>query len=136
MASGPAGLFAVRENWLFEPQNLSIHLKQSYGLAPSALAYYPSRVARQYGHHQAIPDYTRFEGGLLKQVEAKIGESVRTGEFSILKREPNGSEEIELGKSEGVTLQKKCAFATNICDRCVAMKMRPIAMVGSFIRAT
>ncbi|KDP21994.1 hypothetical protein JCGZ_03134 [Jatropha curcas] len=25
MASGPAGLFAVRENWLFEPQNLSIH---------------------------------------------------------------------------------------------------------------
>ncbi|KDP39807.1 hypothetical protein JCGZ_04906 [Jatropha curcas] len=25
MASSPAGLFAVRENWLFEPQNLSIH---------------------------------------------------------------------------------------------------------------
>ncbi|KDP20653.1 hypothetical protein JCGZ_03946 [Jatropha curcas] len=25
MASGPAELFAVRENWLFEPQNLSIH---------------------------------------------------------------------------------------------------------------
>ncbi|KDP40401.1 hypothetical protein JCGZ_03880 [Jatropha curcas] len=25
MAFGPAGLFAVRENWLFEPQNLGIH---------------------------------------------------------------------------------------------------------------
>ncbi|KDP39419.1 hypothetical protein JCGZ_03701 [Jatropha curcas] len=25
MASGPAGLFVVRENRIFEPQNLSIH---------------------------------------------------------------------------------------------------------------
>ncbi|KDP39757.1 hypothetical protein JCGZ_02777 [Jatropha curcas] len=31
------------------------------------LAYYPSCVARQYGHHQAIPNYTWFEGGLLTQ---------------------------------------------------------------------
>ncbi|KDP44675.1 hypothetical protein JCGZ_19490 [Jatropha curcas] len=25
MAFGPAGLFAVRENWLFQPQNLGVH---------------------------------------------------------------------------------------------------------------
>ncbi|KDP47082.1 hypothetical protein JCGZ_03890 [Jatropha curcas] len=30
-----------------------------------AHAYYPSRVARQYGRHKAVLDYTRFEGGLI-----------------------------------------------------------------------
>ncbi|KDP23168.1 hypothetical protein JCGZ_00079 [Jatropha curcas] len=30
-----------------------------------ALAYYPSRIARQYSHHQAVPDYMWFKGGLL-----------------------------------------------------------------------
>ncbi|KDP31525.1 hypothetical protein JCGZ_15411 [Jatropha curcas] len=30
MASGPAGLFAVRENWLFERQNLSIHTYEEF----------------------------------------------------------------------------------------------------------
>ncbi|KDP32258.1 hypothetical protein JCGZ_14902 [Jatropha curcas] len=32
-----------------------------------AVAYYPSRVAKQYCHHQAVPDYTWFEGGLITQ---------------------------------------------------------------------
>ncbi|KDP34440.1 hypothetical protein JCGZ_11911 [Jatropha curcas] len=32
-----------------------------------ALAYYLSRVARQYGRHQTVPDYTRFKGGLITQ---------------------------------------------------------------------
>ncbi|KDP33113.1 hypothetical protein JCGZ_13560 [Jatropha curcas] len=32
-----------------------------------AVTYSPNRVARQYDHHQAIPDYTRFEGSLITQ---------------------------------------------------------------------
>ncbi|KDP45110.1 hypothetical protein JCGZ_19985 [Jatropha curcas] len=37
-----------------------------YGLT-MVVAYYPSRVARQYSCHQIIPIYTRFEGGLITQ---------------------------------------------------------------------
>ncbi|KDP40445.1 hypothetical protein JCGZ_03860 [Jatropha curcas] len=37
-----------------------------WGLTMS-VAYHSSRVARQYGRHQATPDYTRFEGGLITQ---------------------------------------------------------------------
>ncbi|KDP34595.1 hypothetical protein JCGZ_11972 [Jatropha curcas] len=29
------------------------------------VAYYASRMARQYGRHQAVRDYARFEGGLI-----------------------------------------------------------------------
>ncbi|KDP21940.1 hypothetical protein JCGZ_03142 [Jatropha curcas] len=29
--------------------------------------FYCSRVTRQYGCHQAFPDYTRFKGGLITQ---------------------------------------------------------------------
>ncbi|KDP21979.1 hypothetical protein JCGZ_03182 [Jatropha curcas] len=32
-----------------------------------AVAYYPNRVARQFGWHQAVPDHTLFEGGLITQ---------------------------------------------------------------------
>ncbi|KDP20207.1 hypothetical protein JCGZ_10645 [Jatropha curcas] len=39
-------------------------LRESDGLAPG-VAYYPSRVTRQYGRYQAFPDYSRFEVALL-----------------------------------------------------------------------
>ncbi|KDP34270.1 hypothetical protein JCGZ_12839 [Jatropha curcas] len=32
-----------------------------------AVAYYPSRVARQYSRHQVVPNYTRFKGSLISQ---------------------------------------------------------------------
>ncbi|KDP43690.1 hypothetical protein JCGZ_25321 [Jatropha curcas] len=38
MAFGPAGLFAVRENWLFEPQNLGIHRRPQPPLRAAATA--------------------------------------------------------------------------------------------------
>ncbi|KDP20532.1 hypothetical protein JCGZ_05063 [Jatropha curcas] len=37
MASSPVGLLAVRENWLFEPQNLGIHTSR-FGTIPTRCA--------------------------------------------------------------------------------------------------
>ncbi|KDP37294.1 hypothetical protein JCGZ_06748 [Jatropha curcas] len=39
MAFGPVGLFAVQENWLFEPQNLGIH-RRLQPLSPVAAAVF------------------------------------------------------------------------------------------------
>ncbi|KDP34742.1 hypothetical protein JCGZ_11268 [Jatropha curcas] len=54
--------------WYIERVTVSFYMLcvPLYGLS-MALAYYPSRVARQFDCHQAVPDYTQFDGGLLTQ---------------------------------------------------------------------
>ncbi|KDP23781.1 hypothetical protein JCGZ_00150 [Jatropha curcas] len=48
MVFGPAGLFAVRENWLFEPQKLGIH-RRLQPLSPAAIA---AAAAFKGDHHR------------------------------------------------------------------------------------